>query len=640
MRWSRWLVISVLLVLLTVAGSVSSVWAGTGVAVVKTANPYVVSIFATPGGREIAQVIVSGRPPETKAAVASVPDVYVQGTLNSLSEVPAFDWSYGCSATSAAMLFGYYDRTGFSNMYTGPTNGGTCPLNNSVWGHTSYPNVTCGECPLSATHQGVDGRTTRGHVDDYWINYLNAGPDPYIVNGWTAHTADSAADFMGTSQSGVPDGATYFYWYTSGAPLYDYAGSGYPDGCHGMRLFAESRGYGVTTNFSQVIQERATDPTKGFTFANFMAEIDAGRPVLIQVQGHTMLGYGYNTTGNIIYIHNTWDYSDHQMTWGGSYSGMQHQAVTVLRLSGSAPPPPPTITVASPNVGLTWQAGTSQTITWTYTGSPGSYVKIELLKNGVFNRTIASSASTGTGSYSWLIPSTQVTGSDYKVKISSTSNSAITDSSDVNFTITGTSPPTITVSAPNGAETWQAGTYQTIRWTYTGSPGAYVKIELFKGVDLNRTIASSASISTGSYSWPILSTQTLGDDYTVRVTSTSNSAITDSSNAVFTIAAPPPAGLTVTSPNGWLTWRAGTYQTITWTYTGSPGAYVKIELLKGGVVNRVITTGTSIGSGGMGSYRWAISYFQSQGTDYRIRITSTSNAGITDTSDYNFTISW
>ena len=41
-------------------------------------------------------------------------------------------------------------------------------------------------------------------------------------------------------------------------------------------------------------------------------------------------------------------------------------------------------------------------------------------------------------------------------------------------------PPSITVSVPNGGEPWAAGTTQTIRWTYTGSPGTYVRIELYK----------------------------------------------------------------------------------------------------------------------------------------------------------------
>ena len=94
------------------------------------------------------------------------------------------------------------------------------------------------------------------------------------------------------------------------------------------------------------------------------------------------------------------------------------------------------------------------------------------------------------------------------------------------------------MTVPNGGETWAAGTSQTILWTYTGNPGAAVRIELLKGGVLNLTIASSAVIGTGgigSYSWAIPLTQTAGADYTVRVTSTTNAAATDVSNGQFTI---------------------------------------------------------------------------------------------------------
>ncbi len=37
-------------------------------------------------------------------------------------------------------------------------------------------------------------------------------------------------------------------------------------------------------------------------------------------------------------------------------------------------------------------------------------------------------------------------------------------------------PPAITVTSPNGGETWQRGTSHTITWSYAGSPGSYVKI--------------------------------------------------------------------------------------------------------------------------------------------------------------------
>ena len=305
-------------------------------------SPYE-KIITDDSGNQITLAIFPLPPPKEKMAVADVPDVHIAGSISTLSNVPAFDWSYGCAATSAAMLFGYYDHIGYSLMYTGATNGGVCPLDNSGWGHTTYPSVTCGECPLSATHNGIDGRAIKGYVDDYWIDYGNAGPDPYVGN-WTEHTLDCTGDYMGTNQSKFSntDGSTMFAMYPNGDPMYDYT-SQEPtlrDGCHGIKLFAQSRGYTVTTNFNQLIQGQGSDPTKGFTFANFQSEIDAGRPVLILVTGHIMLGYGYNTSGTTIYIHDTWDYSNHQMTWGGTYSGLQHRAVTVIRLQAI----PPTVT--------------------------------------------------------------------------------------------------------------------------------------------------------------------------------------------------------------------------------------------------------------------------------------------------------
>ncbi|MFH1154178.1 MAG: hypothetical protein V1793_10190, partial [Pseudomonadota bacterium] len=194
-------------------------------------------------------------------------------------------------------------------------------------------------CPLSATKNGIDGRSVKGHVDDYWININSTAADPFIGN-WTEHVqGECTADFMGTNQSlkNNPDGQTTFYYDPSGDPLEDFAAlePGVRDGCHGLRLFAESRGFTVVTNYTQYILGWDGKPN-GFTYENFKSEINAGRPVLIHVTGHTMLGFGYNDTGNQIYIHDTWDYSNHAMTWGGSYDGMAHVGVSVLQLEPGA----------------------------------------------------------------------------------------------------------------------------------------------------------------------------------------------------------------------------------------------------------------------------------------------------------------
>ena len=92
----------------------------------------------------------------------------------------------------------------------------------------------------------------------------------------------------------------------------------------------------------------------------------------------------------------------------------------------------------------------------------------------------------------------------------------------------------LTVTAPNGGQSWVRGTAHTLTWTSSGSPGANVKIELMKGSTVNRVITSSTA-NDGSYSWTIPSTQTIGTDYMIRITSTTSSAITDSSNSNFSI---------------------------------------------------------------------------------------------------------
>ncbi len=178
----------------------------------------------------------------------------------------------------------------------------------------------------------------------------------------------------------------------------------------------------------------------------------------------------------------------------------------------------------------------------------------------------------------------------------------------------------LTVTSPNGGEEWVSGTTHTIKWTSTGSPTAYVKIELVKPGALNKVIISSTP-NDGSYDWLIPLTQALGSDYRVKVTRTTypagGSAATDSSDAYFALI---PETLTVASPNNGEEWIGGTTHTITWTSTGSPTAFVKIELVKLGVaLNKVIIASTP----NDGSFDWVIPLTQSLGSDYMVKVTRT-----------------
>jgi hypothetical protein len=247
--------------------------------------------------------------------------------------VPAYDWVFGCSAVSGTMIAAYFDRNGLPDIYTGPTGGGVMPLDNSVWGswtdgaRETYPNN-----PLTATHNGVDGRTIRGSIDDYWVSYLSNSADPY-VGQWAEHAwGEAIGDYMKTSQSayGNVDGSTSFYnWTSSGTPLtcadmvtYDIDTV---DGTYGRKQFYEARGYEVGDCFNQ----KTDNNNGGFTFASYKAKIDAGYPVFLNLEGHSIVGVGY-ADPSTVYIHDTWDYATHTMTWGGSYAGMTLQSVSVV----------------------------------------------------------------------------------------------------------------------------------------------------------------------------------------------------------------------------------------------------------------------------------------------------------------------
>ncbi|NCC26071.1 MAG: hypothetical protein EOM25_12895 [Deltaproteobacteria bacterium] len=313
--------------------------------------------IALPDGTILERSIIAGPPHPPigfeRRTLRALPEPNPSAGVNVISDVPAYTWCFGCSATSAAMIAGYYDRNGYPNMYAGPSNGGVAPLNNDEFWTTWVDGCLepRNRCPLSATQMGLDGRATRGHVDDYWICYGNPGPDPFVVNGWTEHVkGDCTADFMGTNQASSPiensDGATTFWNYNDGRPLtaqqlFDSGPDDYErSGLCGIVEFYESRGYSVTQAYNQYIHPYGSN-TQGFTFAQFKAEIDAGRPVMFHVTGHTMVGVGYDDSTSTIYLHDTWDHSQHAMTWGGSYSGMTQYAVTIVVLD-SPPPPSPT----------------------------------------------------------------------------------------------------------------------------------------------------------------------------------------------------------------------------------------------------------------------------------------------------------
>lgn len=277
----------------------------------------------------------------------------------------------------------------------------------------------------------------------------------------------------------------------------------------------------------------------------------------------------------------------------------------------------PALDLTSPNGGEVWNSGTTKNIEWTYSGHPGS-IKIEWVKQeglttstGIITEQ-TEEGSNGTGSIAWSIPN-DLFGDKIKIRMTSTVNTTVTESSNNFFTI---SP--LHVTSPNGNEEWLKGSNHTISWTYGGQPDLTVKIDLINGETLDRNIASLVSIGSagsGSYDWTVPDDLTQDGFYKIRVTCTLNAAYTDTSDEFFHV-----KSLIITQPNGGESWIGGSTQTIKWTYAGNPDCQINLNLIKANPLTITSIAACPIGAGGQGTYDWIVPDNLPAGGDYIISV--------------------
>ena len=263
-----------------------------------------------------------------------------------LTEVPDYSWHAGCFGTASGNLAGFWDRHGYSNIYTGPIDGGLAPLRDEG---------KLGIRSLWASQAGIDGRPANkpGHYDDYYFNYEYTGPDPYVTAGRAEHSPDCVGDFIGLSQNkwaslngecrGNIDAFSFVFWDKTGNRRNNYyttnAGAYVPDIGSGLKQWMRWLGYDadVFTQLTEFNPERST--TNGFTYADVKREIDAGYPVLCFLQPtgefnrtvngvpnvnpeiHGVMIYGYFTDqlsgyDKGVIIRTSWGFGETLVNWG------------------------------------------------------------------------------------------------------------------------------------------------------------------------------------------------------------------------------------------------------------------------------------------------------------------------------------
>ena len=280
-----------------------------------------------------------------------------------------------------------------------------------------------------------------------------------------------------------------------------------------------------------------------------------------------------------------------------------------------------TLEVTSPNGGEDLSSG--QTVSLTWNSNAGGTVRIDLLQgSGLCQSVTANTANDGY--YSWAIEGCG-SASNYRIQISSNELSDLYDLSDSYFSLSQ-APKTLQVRSPNGGEDLQSADTATISWE--SNAGGTVGIELLKGSSVCQTIAASTA-NDGAYSWTIDDCSD-GTNYRIRITSKSDSSLSDVSDGYFSIQSPSGGGVTVTAPNGGETY--GQFDSFPVRWVSSDGGLVYIRLFRGGSLVRTIDVtendgSTTVTAGGVGA-----------GSDYQIEVALADPPFDSDRSDGYFTL--
>ena len=274
--------------------------------------------------------------------------------------MPQAEYMYGCTPTALGMLLGYYDLYGyndkdFSNLIEGDIDIYSRGTDGSMYNMNAFDTVL-GNFIASEDYvyrffsrEDLSVITGVGCSNSYReTTPTEELPYSFVNGGTTFDTSvwNCLADYIGTGQywRGQDNLSTALSYSTlediiNSTSTRTFTGDGYTRTIdykyttllYGLYLYVQSRGYELNTESTGTY---ATDTNGGdFTFEDYMREIDAGRPVLISITDHSMVGYGYNAkTKEIIFDD---DYAaDQRMVWGESYyysnKNRDLQSITVL----------------------------------------------------------------------------------------------------------------------------------------------------------------------------------------------------------------------------------------------------------------------------------------------------------------------
>jgi Metallo-peptidase family M12B Reprolysin-like len=305
--------------------------------------------------------------------------------------------------------------------------------------------------------------------------------------------------------------------------------------------------------------------------------------------------------------------------------------------------------VTAPDSAAPLQGSATQLVTWDVANTdlaPTSVsdVTIRLSVDGGHTYPYTLAASTpNDGSEAVTLPN--VATSEARVMVDATSNGFF-DVSNVDFEIVpDNTPPTVTVTAPNGGETAFSGVPYLVSWTASDDV-ALASFDVFVSYDGGSSFdPTPVCDDVPGTSTSCLATFTVGATNTnvrvrvVAVDAGGNSA-SDASNASFQVLTSNPY-ITVTAPDtAGVSWQAGDTKPIRFIHNLGTGAAVRIELNRDypGGSWEAIAASTPTTARGNSVYKWTVTAPLTMGATARVRITAVDLPSVGDTNNVSFAI--
>ena len=278
--------------------------------------------------------------------------------------------------------------------------------------------------------------------------------------------------------------------------------------------------------------------------------------------------------------------------------------------------------------GEEWTTTVNYSIRWGHTTACGDSVRIDLLNNQTYCKTIAN-RTINDGMFIWAAEQCSEQIDNYQVRITDLF-SGNSDSSAATFSISPyVSPCVLTVTSPSGGEELTNGANTTIEWDAEGACGETVRLDLLRNNEWCRLIKDFAP-NTGTYTWNANRCDSYSDNYKIKITDLSSDSTATSAES-FEIAAG--CRLALLTPNGGESYCAGDVMPITWTASDCGNNLVTLELLQNGeFCGTLITIAASAES-----YSWTAGLCAGGPNNYSIRIRDNASDAY-DTSDSTFDI--